>query len=113
MSVHCDDDGEALHGREEGEQMVHVEMMDGLLFLGPEEAFDPSRNALIVVEGAKSFPEEDPTAAGTREVRRRLVVPKRRMRKMKVAEGGGGTIEKYFSKLCVKGMVYKEYQEKN
>ena len=88
-------------------------MMDGLVSLGPEEGFGPSRNALIFVEGAKSFPEEDPAGAGTREVRRRLVVPKRRMRKMKVAEGGGGTIEKYVSKLCVKGMVYKEYQEKN
>ena len=87
-------------------------MMDGLVSLGPEEGFGPSRNALIVVEGAKSFPEEDPAGADTREVRR-LVVPKRIMRKMKVAEGGGGTIEKYFSKLCVKGMVYKKYQEKN
>ena len=81
--------------------------------MGPEDWFGQSRNALIVVEGAKSFPEEDPAGAGTREVRRRLVVPKRIMRKMKVAEGGGGTIEKYVSKLCVKGIVYKEYQEKN
>ena len=78
-----------------------------MVSLGPEERFGPSRNALIVVEGAKSFLEEDPTAAGTRDVRRRLVVPKR-MRKMKVADGGGenkGTIEKYFSCLCVKSMV--------
>ena len=63
---------------------------------------------MIVVEGEKSFPEEDPTAAGTSEVRIRLVVPKRRMRKMKVAEEVGenkGTIEKYLCKLCVKGMV--------
>ena len=60
-------------------------MMDGLVSLGPEEGFGPSRNALIVVEGAKSFPEEDAAGAGTREVRRRLEVPKRIMRKMKVA----------------------------
>ena len=87
--------------------MVHVEMMEGLVSLGPEKTFGPSRNALMVVGGTKSFPEEDPTAAGTRDVRRRLVVPKR-MRKMKVADGGGenkGTIEKYFSNLCVKGRV--------
>ena len=93
--------------------MVHVEMMEGLVSLGPEKTFGPSRNALMVVGGTKSFPEEDPAGAGTREVRRRLVVPKSIMRKMKVAEGVGGTIEKYVSKLCVKGMVYKEYQEKN
>ena len=61
-------------------------MMDGLVSLGPEEGFGPSRNALIVVERAKFFPEEDPAGAGTREVRRRLVVPTRRMRKMKVVE---------------------------
>ena len=47
------------------------------------------------------------TTAGTRDVRRRLVVRKR-MRNMKVADGceeNKGTIEKYFSNLCVKGMV--------
>ena len=32
--VHFDDDGEALYGREEREQMVYVEMMDGLVSLG-------------------------------------------------------------------------------
>ena len=61
----------------------------------------------MAVGGPKSFQEEDPTAAGTRDEKRRLVVPKR-MRKMKVADGGGenkGTIEKYFSNMCVKGML--------
>ena len=32
--VNVDDDGEVLHGREEREQMVYVEMMDGLVSLG-------------------------------------------------------------------------------
>ena len=104
--VHGEDDGRALHDQGGGGQMDHI-MKDGLVSLGPEKTFDPSMNALMIVGGTKSFPREDPTEAGTRNVRRRIVVPKR-MRKMKVADGGGenkGTIEKYFSNMCVKGML--------
>ena len=59
------------------------------------------------VGGTKSVPREDPTDAGTRNVRRRLVVPKG-MRRMNVADEDGenkGTIEKYFANMCVKGML--------
>ena len=61
----------------------------------------------MTVGGTKSFPREDPTEAGTSNVERRLVVPKR-MRKMNVADGdeeNKGTIERYFANMCVKGML--------
>ena len=59
------------------------------------------------VGGTKPIPRENPTDAGTRNVRRRLVVPKG-MRKMNVADEDGenkGTIEKYFANMRVKGML--------
>ena len=104
--VHDDDDGRALHGQGGRGHMDHINMKDGLVSFCPGKTVCPSKNALVV-GGPKSFQEEDPTAAGNRDGRRKLVVQKR-MRKMKVADGGGdnkGTIEKYLSNLCVKGMV--------
>ena len=73
--VHGDDDGRAPNDRGGGGHMDHIKMKDGLVSLGPEKTFGSSRNALVV-GGPKSFPEEDPNAAGTRDGRRKLVVQK-------------------------------------
>ena len=68
---------------------MYQKMKDGLVSLGPEKTFgtSTSMDALRIVGGTESFPREDPTEEGTRNVKRRLVVP-RRMRKMDVTDGG-------------------------
>ena len=79
---------------------------DGLVSLGPKEAIGTGMRALMIVGGTKSFPREDPMEAASRDVRRRLVVPKR-SRKKNVADGDEQnkvTIQQYFANMFVKGM---------
>ena len=87
--VHGKDDGRALHDHQGGGGQMDQKMKDGLVSLGPEKTFgtSTSMDALRIVGGTESFPREDPTEEGTRNVKRRLVVP-RRMRKMDVVDRG-------------------------
>ena len=79
---------------------------DGLVSLGPKEATGIGTRALMIEEGTKSLPRVDPMEAASRDVRRRLVVPKR-SRKKNVADGeehNRGTIQQYFANIFMKGM---------
>ena len=66
-----DDDGGAVHGHEGRGHRDHIKMKDGLVSFGPGKTACQHRNDLVV-GGTKSFLKEDPTTAGTRDVRRRL-----------------------------------------
>ena len=79
---------------------------DGLVSLGPKEATGIGTRALMIEEGTKSFPRVDPMEAASKDVKRRLVVPKR-SRKKNVAGGeehDRGTIQQYFANIFMKGM---------
>ena len=96
-----DDDGGAVHGREgrghgdqdEGGLVGHnlsqsnVDVA-GIQATSGENSPQGSGPVKTFVGGTKSVLREDPTDAGTRNVRRRLVVPKG-MRKMNVADEDG------------------------